>query len=198
MKKGLLLVLTIVMLIFSVSEVKASVVDSGKMIYNDELYSTTFDIQGYHNGIIKATTYNNSGYGVVLDIGGARVNFPNRYILGNTFTTNGIDFKLDLSFISEGNYVKVKYTVTNNSDVSKTYGIATHSDTQIGTNDSAQIQKTDKGIVMREGGADGAQFNVITKNSYGVTDVDTLWFGLWYERNSQLFNDTPSSTSSGD
>ena len=198
MKKGLLLVLTIVMLIFSVSEVKASVVDSGKMIYNDELYSTTFDIQGYHNGIIKATTYNNSGYGVVLDIGGARVNFPNRYILGNTFTTNGIDFKLDLSFISEGNYVKVKYTVTNNSDVSKTYGIATHSDTQIGTNDSAQIQKTDKGIVMLEGGASGAQFNVITKNSYGVTDVDTLWFGLWYERNSQLFNDTPSSTSSGD
>lgn len=84
-------------------------------------------------------------------------------------TSRNMQIIQSVSLVNENAYVKVSYTVTNNDASPHKISIVPNCDVQIGGNDSAPITPTGTGALMSEGN-NGAQFNVIAKNAYGVTD----------------------------
>ncbi len=72
----------------------------------------------------------------------------------------------------------------------------------IGGDDRAAINSTSTGITMVEGSKNGSQFSLYSKNTFGVTALDTLWFGEYNQRqynywNSREGGDLPQGTDSG-
>jgi hypothetical protein len=64
--------------------------------------------------------------------------------------------------------------------------MATTSDTQIGDQDDAPMQITDTSITMTDG---EAQFNIICRDAYGVTNVDSMWIGYYDYQWEEMFTD---------
>lgn len=102
------------------------------------------------------------------------------------------------SIINGGSYIKVLYTVTNNSSDYITGGkLAVHSDIQIGSNDMAAIElifnSSGKPIGLRMIDNDernlsyGAHLNLYFAGMGGVTDADTYWFGYYRNRENNAF-----------
>ena len=141
------------------------------------------------------TTYADHGYDTVLDVNGTQTNIYN-----GTGSLSGINLVTSLNNISDGNYVKVEYTVTNTNSYSVTIGIATHADIQIASNDHAPINNIsgNRGVTMSDG---SHIFRFIGRDSYGVTNVDTYWFGTYSNRQANMWNTSytyvGSSTDSG-
>ena len=106
-----------------------------------------------------------------------------------------ISTKIDI--INNNHYAKITYIIKNNSTVEKTIGVATHCDTQIGSNDGAPIEKTTDGKGFTMTGSPYV-YRFIGKNNYGVTDVDTYWFGKYSNRTSNMWNQVTSNSYSGD
>lgn len=128
------------------------------------------------------TTYGDNGYDTVLDVNGSQTNIYN-----GSGSLGGVNLKTNLSNISEGNYAKVEYEIKNNNSYSVTIGIATHADIQIGSDDYAPIQNLsgNRGFTM----SDGTHiFRFIGRDSYGVTNVDTYWFGTYNHRTENMWN----------
>mgnify|MGYP000900645027 CR=1 FL=1 len=179
--------------------VYAATYDNGKMWYSTDAYYT-FNVKGYYNGSLLKTTYSDRGYETYLKIGSNEYSLEKFSDNGASQTINGIQITLNLSTVSGGNYVKIQYTVTNTNSSTKTISLATGADIMIGGNDRAPIENLpgNKGIRMS---GDGAQFMFIGRNSYGVTDVDTYWFGYYYDWKSNKYNQSytyqGSSTDSG-
>lgn len=166
----------------------------------------SFDVMG-GNAAIK-TSYNNGGYDTTIMIDGA---YPAGYgksaNQGMKFSANGgtlniggiFDVTQTLSFVNDGAYVKIDYAVYNKTQVNHTVSLASHTDVQIGGNDSAPIYITATGVRMAEGTASTAnQFNLIAKNAYGVTNVDCLWFGAYGSRFDNLWNTATTDMTGGD
>ena len=128
------------------------------------------------------TTYNDHGYDTVLNVNGSETNIKN-----GTGSLNGVNLITNLTNISDGNYVKVEYIVTNNNNSSATIGIATHADIQIASNDRAPIDNIsgNRGFTMSDG---SHIFRFIGRDSYGVTNVDTYWFGTYNDRQANMWN----------
>ena len=64
------------------------------------------------------------------------------------------------------------------------------------------MNSTSTGITMVEGSKNGSQFSLYSKNTFGVTALDTLWFGEYNQRqynywNSREGGDLPQGTDSG-
>lgn len=169
--------------------------DNGKMWYQFGPYNT-FNIKGYVGASLYQTTYGDGGYYSSLVEGENRYDFTNMQngvekVVGDNF---GVTMKL--SYVSSGYYVKVQYIVRNLTDVERTFSIGSCSDTQIGGNDYAPLEIVDGStLVMRDGST--AQFNIVGKNAYGVTDVSTFWIGHYTGSYSNMFNQSSITTLSG-
>lgn len=145
------------------------------------------------------TTYSDKGYFSVLNVNGTEANIKNC-----SGSLNGVSVQTKLSYISNGNYVKISFEATNTSGSAKTIGIATYADIQIANNDYAPITNLsgNRGFTMTDGTK--YTFTFLGINSYGVTDVDTYWFGQYQIReenkwnNSQTFDYGSESERKGD
>lgn len=168
--------------------------DNGKMWFSEDAYCT-FNIKGYYNGSLYKTTFSDKGYSTTLKVGSDSKTLK---FSGNpsTITYKDINITQYLSFVSGGNYVKIQYTLKNTSNSSQTISLACDSDVQIGSNDCAPIYMLDgkRGFRMVN---DDAQFMFIGRDSYGVTNVDTIWFGKYSQRQSNRFNSTSSTSLTG-
>lgn len=145
------------------------------------------------------TTFSDKGYFSVLNVNGTEANIKNC-----SGSLNGVSVQTKLSYISNGNYVKISFEATNTSGSAKTIGIATYADIQIANNDYAPITNLsgNRGFTMTDGTK--YTFTFLGRNSYGVTDVDTYWFGQYQIReenkwnNSQTFDYGSESQRKGD
>ena len=145
------------------------------------------------------TTYSDKGYFSVLNVNGTEANIKNC-----SGSLNGVSVQTKLSYISNGNYVKISFEATNTSGSAKTIGIATYADIQIANNDYAPITNLsgNRGFTMTD--ETKYTFTFLGRNSYGVTDVDTYWFGQYQIReenkwnNSQTFDYGSESERKGD
>lgn len=128
------------------------------------------------------TTFGDHGYDTVLNVNGSETN-----ILNGTGSLGGVTLKTNLSNISDGNYAKVEYEVKNTNSYSVTIGIATHADIQIANDDFAPIENLsgNRGFTMSDG---NHIFRFIGRDSYGVTNVDTYWFGTYNYRTQNMWN----------
>ncbi len=131
------------------------------------------------------TTFNDKGYFSVLNVNGTEANIKNC-----SGSLNGVSVQTKLSYISNGNYVKISFEATNTSGSTKTIGIATYADIQIADNDYAPITNLsgNRGFTMTDGTK--YTFTFLGRNSYGVTDVDTYWFGQFQIREENKWNNS--------
>lgn len=131
------------------------------------------------------TTFSDKGYFSVLNVNGTEANIKNC-----SGSLNGVSVQTKLSYISNGNYVKISFEATNTSGSAKTIGIATYADIQIADNDYAPITNLsgNRGFTMTDGTK--YTFTFLGRNSYGVTDVDTYWFGQFQIREENKWNNS--------
>lgn len=131
------------------------------------------------------TTFSDKGYFSVLNVNGTEANIKNC-----SGSLNGVSVQTKLSYISNGNYVKISFEATNTSGSTKTIGIATYADIQIADNDYAPITNLsgNRGFTMTDGTK--YTFTFLGRNSYGVTDVDTYWFGQFQIREENKWNNS--------
>lgn len=131
------------------------------------------------------TTFSDKGYFSVLNVNGTEANIKNC-----SGSLNGVSVETKLSYISNGNYVKISFEATNTSGSAKTIGIATYADIQIADNDYAPITNLsgNRGFTMTDGTK--YTFTFLGRNSYGVTDVDTYWFGQFQIREDNKWNNS--------
>jgi uncharacterized repeat protein (TIGR02543 family) len=155
----------------------------------------TFDIKGFFHNNWKSTTYSDDGYTTEFEIDG-----EGTYIvasgspeqIGDTDLTMDIDF----AFVSNGRALQVRYTLYNPGPESAVISFGSHADIQIGADDQAPISVFDvnlptaenRGFKMvssrsedRNEEGDYVQFNFFGKRSVGVTDVDTYWYGAYFD-----------------
>lgn len=154
-----------------------------KYITNSSTYA--FNVHGMP-GDFK-TTYGDNGYRAFLRFGSSSdtstagatqlLNIGNGKPLSNVGKT-GFSVIQNFSFVNQNRYIKISYTLTNNTGSDQVVSLGAGTDVQINTNDKAPIYRTETGLRMAEGtSSTDRQFNLITKGAYGVTPVDTLWFG---------------------
>lgn len=131
------------------------------------------------------TTFSDKGYFSVLNVNGTEANIKNC-----SGSLNGVSVQTKLSYISNGNYVKISFEATNTSGSAKTIGIATYADIQIADNDYAPITNLsgNRGFTMTDGTK--YTFTFLGRNSYGVTDVDAYWFGQFQIREENKWNNS--------
>lgn len=165
----------------------AEVQDNGKMWFSTTA-DYTFNVKGYYNNNLLQTTYADRGYQTYLKVDGVETALSGFVNNGTTINVNGIDVTQNLSMVSGGNYVKIEYVLKNTTNVAKTISLASGADIMIDRNDHAPIYKLEgeKGLRMTDGG--NSQFIFIGRNSYGVTDVDTFWFGYYSDWRSNKYN----------
>lgn len=147
--------------------------------------SGNFNVWGQDGSIRIRTTFSDGGYGTVFKVDGTTTNLSKC----SPATLNGCTITTTLTSISNGRYVKIEYNVTNNSSTSHVIGIATHADTQINQNDRATISRIPdgRGIQMSDG---TYTFYLLLSNSYGVTNVDNVWYGQYSNRSSHHWDNT--------
>lgn len=157
-------------------------------IYEKEIYADTMDAYFMSESNFNIwgegvqTTYGDHGYNTVLNVNGSETNIKN-----GTGSLDGVTIKTNLNNISEGNYAKVEYEIRNTNNYAVTIGIATYADIQIDDNDYAPIENLsgNRGFTMSDG---NHIFRFIGRDSYGVTDVDTYWFGTYNDREANKWN----------
>ena len=157
-------------------------------IYEKEIYADTMDAYFMSESNFNIwgegvqTTFGDHGYDTVLSVDGSETNIKN-----GTGSLDGVTIKTNLNNISEGNYAKVEYEIRNTNNYAVTIGIATYADIQIDDNDYAPIENLsgNRGFTMSDG---NHIFRFIGRDSYGVTDVDTYWFGTYNDREANKWN----------
>ena len=85
----------------------------------------------------------------------------------------------------------------NPTDSTVAIDLGTWADIQIAQNDYATINTTSTGLRMADDtgfSPTGAQFNLLCKSTYGVTSVDTLWFGHYNSADDHLFDPLNAET----
>ncbi|BDF07328.1 hypothetical protein [Emergencia timonensis] len=142
--------------------------------------SNIIDVEGFYNGNWIQTTYSDNGY----------------EIQSENMTDDNITAKA--SFINDGRYVQLSYTVTANRGAITDGKLAVHADVKIGDNDRAAVEAIQAadgqviGLKMVEDNTSNstynAQFNLYFAGAGGVTPVNTYWFGNYSDRNKNCFN----------
>ena len=166
-------------------------------IYEKEIYADTMDAYFMSESNFNIwgegvqTTYGDHGYDTVLSVDGSETNIKN-----GTGSLDGVTIKTNLNNISEGNYAKVEYEIRNTNNYAVTIGIATYADIQIDDNDYAPIENLsgNRGFTMSDG---NHIFRFIGRDSYGVTNVDTYWFGTFSDREENKWNASYTYDGSG-
>lgn len=175
-----------------------TVVSNENLKYITGLANTSFNVNGYYNNNWIKITYWDAGYRTQMKVDGASAVNLTSLTSGESMIVGGLQVTQNLSFVNAGRFVKVSYTVTNPSTESKTFSLGSCADVQIANNDGATIQTTSTGLRMADTGTNAtqAQYNLVARNSYGVTNVDSLWFGPYSGLSgysSYLFTDVDST-----
>lgn len=97
------------------------------------------DIMGYVEGKWRETTYDNEGNVVILKIGDEII--PVEKIDGSAPIKEGVELyvKVTPSFVSDGQLIKLTYTVENKGSSEVDYSIAGYADAQFAGNDDCPI-----------------------------------------------------------
>ena len=189
---------------------------NGTMAYcfNDLYDYHNFDIVGFFYNGWKQTTCGNIGYETQYKIGDAEL--TDIYATGEPLAlgTSGLTLDVDFEFVSEGKALQVVYTVHNTGAENVSFSFGSHADTQIGNTDYAPISifnpaleyaYLDRGFKMvstsymdENAQGDFAQFNFFGKRSVRVTDVDSFWYGGYWEKTSNLFTQVAATSYLGD
>lgn len=197
---GVILTLVLVLCLIPTSSIFAADTEQADEIeYLTNNGSWSFNVRGMP-GSFK-TTYSDNGYHTYLRITDSEVNnaaassgvqlvsLPNGVVKKDINGVTGFDLKQTLSLTNEDRYVKIQYTLTNNTGKDKYIALGSGSDIQIVGNDRAPIYRTDTGIRMAESEATTSrQFNFVCEKSYGVTDVDSLYYGAYGNYPANMFS----------
>lgn len=162
--------------------------------YNNAWYSDpcSYRIWGIIDGSDIKTTYNNDGWRITLKNSANQTVFVGK--IGNgiekVVSLGGVNFGFtqNLSFVRNGRFIKVEFAVRNLSDTEQVISIASGADIQIGDADDAPIYQFPDGSGFYMTDEENAQFIFIGKNDPDVTDVDTFWYGYYYDVNANMFN----------
>lgn len=173
------------------------------------------------NGSEIKTSYNNSGWATVLRVDGNKtVNSiglnPAQITVGDDADKDWIKIETELKVIDGGTsgadsqYLRIKYTVTNNDSRPHTIDIATHADVMIGANDSASIipiESNEKtiGLTMDGTKTDSStgvktnqyKFNLLLADKGGISGIDHWWVGQYGQRTSHLWDNVNIDTIEG-
>lgn len=166
---------------------------------NDFMYFTDgtgkgFDIQGYYNGILRRTTYNDAGYLTKCQVGEETYSLcdSNAFINGKVYEHGGVQFRVKLEFINNGRTVLVTYDMYNKDSESKTVKIGSSADTMIGGNDTANVIYKNNGWIMEDKALENGSAKY---SSYGaqfklepVDEFSTLWAGYYSNAATNTFN----------
>ncbi len=157
------------------------------------------DIQGTYNGEWQQTTCGNNGYGTSFRFGDEDPVDLDIISTEPVDAGNGITIGFEPKFYSSGRFLRIVYTLHNSGSETQTVSFGSHADTQIGNDDGATITKFDdaRGFKMVNSYYP-VQFNFFGKGTIGVTDVDTYWFGYYYDRYNNVFNQISDPSFSGD
>ena len=190
-----ILLIAIILLLSYCSFTFATVTDNdnGKMKYYKKDYNL-FDIKGYVNRTLQSTTFMDSGYKSKLKVDSNEErelyfedNKDNQVI-------NGISWDIDCSFINNGRYVKVIYTLTNNNESASTLSLGTYVDVQIAGNDRATIERFENsnGLKLYDNETN-IQFSFYGKSVAGTTNIDNLWIGKYPDHKDNCFNNNTTN-----
>lgn len=171
--------------------------DNGKMKfypqYND------FDIKGYVNGTLQSTTFYDRGYETYLKVDNNEKEKLFVNDSGLEHVINGVTYDISCSFVNDGRYVKVLYTLTNNNENDVAISLGTCADVQIAKNDRATIERFEnsKGLKLYDNESN-IQFNFYGKSVAGTTDIDNLWIGKYPEHDDNAFNNNTTNKIEGE
>ena len=173
---------------------------NGMMAFSyNESYSYGPDIQGTYNGAWQQTTCGNAGYGTSFRFGDEDPVALSISSASPVDVGRGITIGFEPKFYSSGRFLRIVYTLHNSGSETQTVSFGSHADTQIGNDDGATITKLDDGRGFKMVNRNyPAQFNFFGKETIGVTDVDTYWFGYYYDRYNNVFNQIGDPSFSGD
>lgn len=190
----LLILVFSILLNLNISLANVVETDNGKMkFYPNYSY---FDIKGYVNGTLQSTTFNDRGYETYLKVDdneteSMRVDEETTYYVHEI---NGVAYDISCSFVNDGRYVKVLYTLTNNNENDVTVSLGTCADVQIAENDRATIERYEnsKGLKLYDN-ENNIQFNFYGKSVAGTTEIDNLWIGEYPDHKDNVFNNNTTS-----
>ncbi|SHI89583.1 InlB B-repeat-containing protein [Parasporobacterium paucivorans] len=190
--------LTLTLLLTNVTEVFAADNEQSSYMQYWTNIEGSFNIQGNVDGQWIQTTYGNYGYGTRLLVDGT--SYELNYLQNGAeklYNNDMTGITQNLSLVNNGRYVKIQYVVRNLSENPQTVSLGSYSDVKIGGNDYAPIYSFDdwSGFYMTDGNS--AQFNFIGKNAYGVTDVDTYWYGVYWDNYPSTFTQVSSPSLTG-
>ena len=138
LKKMSLFILLAVVCQIGVVKVEAFTMNSLKYRLNSS--SDTFDVYGTINsGTEFDTTYANDGYYTILKVDNNEEKFVDK--INADTEIDGIKVNVSLSEGNDNKTVVVKYLLTNVSNKSKTFKLATSADNELANNDYAAIYK---------------------------------------------------------
>ena len=147
-----------------------------------ELSTGNFNVLG--SGSIQ-TTYSGNGYATRYKID------DTEYELNALSATQGdITITRNTSTVNDYGRVVTTYTIKNNGTSAHTICVGVNADIYVYSNDSAPIYKSDYGVYAKS----TYTFAYYLKNTSGVNNVDTIWFGRYSERVSNQWKNTSSSS----
>ena len=157
-----------------------------------------FDIINTYKGFWMGTTYSNRGYSTVYrrDDGDpvtvSKVGTP-------VDMGNGITLTVQPEFSIDGKFITAVYTLKNTGSADATVSVGSYADIQIGGDDDAPITRLDDGRGFKMVNSDDPHlhFNFFGKDTLGVTNVDTFWFGEYDQRRYNVFNQVEADSIRG-
>ena len=151
-----------------------------------------FDVNGRNGDDYIKTTCGNGGYLTQMQVGNNAVKKFENFYFGKPYTDNGVTASVMANI--KGKNANIIYTLTNNTDETKTVKIGSSADTQIGKDDHAPVSFTEDGIRMTS--IDGSlEFKLIP----GEVPFTTRWYGGYWDASGNVFNSLDSTeTYTGD
>ena len=106
---------------------------------DDDVFVDGIDIIGYVEGKWRGTTYDNNGNTVIIKIDDEII--PVKKIDGSKPIKDGVELYVNVtpSFVSDGQLIKLTYTVENKGSIAVDYSIAGYADAEFNDNDDCPI-----------------------------------------------------------
>lgn len=106
---------------------------------DDDVFVDGIDIIGYVEGKWRGTTYDNNGNTVIIKIDDEII--PVKKIDGSKPIKDGVELYVNVtpSFVSDGQLIKLTYTVENKGSIAVDYSIAGFADAEFNDNDDCPI-----------------------------------------------------------
>ena len=173
---------------------------SGENNYVKYLTSSQgFNIQFKYKGSWQKTTFNDGGYKTVVKVGNDEASIcSSGFQFGTEYTALNIGVTIVASINSARPWsVNIKYIIKNKSGSPLTFKIGSWADTQVGSDDSANIEREGNNTIMMTSSS-GAMYGITA----GTDPFSTLWYGYYGSASSNVFNDNQgqyqgTSTDSG-